>query len=477
MTRDQIRRVGARLFSGGRRPSRYLVGLAIAAAVGGAVSIAGGVQASPSQQPQQPSEVELAIRGEGGTPPRYAVPDFVALSPDAADVAKVLGQVLWDDLDFEREFYMVPRDVYGTVPVARSVEQIPFPTWREVGADAVVFGTVQRVGAAITVQIRLFNVRTRTSVFSKEYTGSATANPRQFAHTAADEIHMQQRQLKGVARSKLAFVSNRIPQRQLGTVQSRDVKEIWMSDYDGANQRRITVTRDTNINPNWSPDGQALAYTSYRRVAAGGQPDIFLSFIYKGLLETPAKAIGGNYIPVFSPDGSKIAFMSTRDDYPDIYVMNRDGSGIRRLTNDRAGDSAPTWSPSGAQIAFVSDRAGSPQIYIINADGSGGLRRLPVTTAHADKPSWSPVHNEIAYTARVGGGFDIHVHDLSTGQTRSVTFGEGSNESPAYSGNGRHIAFQSTRSGRVQIFTIGRDGKGLKQITRDGNNESPAWSN
>lgn len=470
MTHNQTRRLES-------KPSGYLVGLAFVAVVAGAVSAGGGLQASAPQQPQQPSEVELVISGDPGTPPRYAVPDFVALSPDAADVARVLGQVLWDDLNFEREFYMVPRDVYASVPVARTVEQIPFPTWREVGADAVVFGTVQRVGANVSVQIRLFNVRTRQSVFSKEYTGTTTASPRQFAHTAADEIHMQQRQLKGVARSRLAFVSNRIPQRQTGTVQPRDVKEIWISDYDGANQRRITSTRDTNINPNWSPDGQALAYTSYRSVATGGQPDIFLSFIYKGLLEKPAKAIGGNYVPVFSPDGSKIAFMSSRDDNPEIYVMNRDGSGIRRLTNDRAGESSPTWSPSGAQVAFVSDRAGQPQIYIINADGSGGLRRLPVTTSHADKPSWSPVHNEIAYTARVGGGFDIHVHDLSTGQTRSVTFGEGSNESPAYSGNGRHIAFQSTRFGRAQIFTIGRDGKGLKQITRDGTNESPAWSN
>src|SRR5438552_1624957 len=108
------------------------------------------VLARPQQQataPQQPSEIQLVISGEPGTPPRYAVPDFVALSPDAAEIAKTLGQVLWDDLNFEREFYMIPRDTYATIPVARTAEEVPFAAWRELGADAVVFGTVQKTDA------------------------------------------------------------------------------------------------------------------------------------------------------------------------------------------------------------------------------------------------------------------------------------------------------------------------------------------
>ena len=114
------------------------------------------------------------------------------------------------------------------------------------------------------VEVRLFDVRTRRSVMAKEYTGS-TSNPRLYAHTAADDIHLQQRALRGAARSKLTFSSDRDGERVANAIAERDVKEIYISDYDGANQRRVTVTRKLNIFPRWAPDARAIAYTSYRR--------------------------------------------------------------------------------------------------------------------------------------------------------------------------------------------------------------------
>jgi TolB protein len=431
-----------------------------------------GVVRGQQPAPQQPSEVAVVISGDPGTPPRYAVPDFIAATPDAAEAAKTITQVLWDDLAFEREFYLIPRDTYSTIPPARGPDQVPFAAWRELGADAVFFGTVSRMGNDIRVEVRLFNIRTQQSVFSKEYTGTV-ANPRLYAHTIADEVHQQQRALRGVARTKLAFSSDRNRERMVGTVENRDVKEVYMTDYDGANARRITTNRQLNITPVWSPDARAIAYTSYRR----GYPDIFVALIYQGLQQEPTKGVGQNMLPMYSPDGTRIAFMSNREGNPEIYVMNVDGSNVRRITNHPAIDVTPTWSPTGTQIAFTSDRAGTPQIYIVGADGLN-LRRLTTSESYADRPTWSPApFNEIAFAARTGPGYDIKIYDLATGATRQVTFGEGTNESPAYSPNGRHLAFTSTRAGRVQIFTIGRDGRGIKQITRDGANFTPSWSN
>jgi TolB protein len=444
-----------------------------------AASVLVGAQ-QPAQPPagqapstQQPSDISTTIVGAGGgTLPRFAVPDFIALSNDAEtkDAAQTIGRVLWDDLNFEREFALIPRDVYTSIPAATSISDVPFDRWREVNADGVIVGTVQRTDAGIKVEVRVFNVSSRQSAFAREYTGSA-ANKRLYAHTIADEVHQQQRALHGVARTKLTFNSDRDGERLGGTIEQRGVKEIYISDYDGENQRRVTVQKSLNITSTWSPDGRSIAYTSYRR----GAPQIFISNIYQGTLEELTKNTANNFLPAWSPDGTRIAFMSTRDGNSELYVANRDGSNVRRLTNNPAIDVSPTWSPTGNQIAFISDRTGTPQIWVMNADGLN--QRQLSHEAYADRPTWSPApYNEIAYAARTGPGNDIKIMELSTGQVRQLTFGEGTNESPSFAPNGRHLAFSSSRAGKTQIFTIARDGKDLRQLTKTGNNYQPDWS-
>src|SRR5882672_5519279 len=397
--------------------------------------VASGRAQQPPQPPpgqrQQPTDVETTITNEAGAPPRLAVPEFIVLSKDTESVAiaKTISQVLFDDLNFEREFALIPRDVYSTVPAATSFADVPFDRWRELNADGLVIGTVQKTGTGLKVELRLFNVRTRQSAYGREYSGS-TANPRLYAHQISDELHKSQRGLAGVARTKLVFDSDRDGERMGGTVENRGVKELYIADYDGENQRRVTVSKTLNINPAWSPDGRSIAYTSYRR--GGGQ--IFVSHIFQALLDelTKGEKVGENWLPAWSPDGSRLCFTSTRDGNSEIYVMNRDGSNVRRLTRHPGIDISPTWSP--------------------------------------------PPYNEIAYSARTGPGNDIKVIDLASRQVRQLTFGEGTNESPTWSANGRHVAFMSTRAGKSQIFTIARDGKNVRQLTRTGNNQQPNWS-
>lgn len=452
---------------------RMLLTLAV-----GAVTIA-GLAAHPQQatQPptptsQQPSEITTTITSEAGSPPRFALPDFIPLSNDSdtVEAARTITRVLFDDLTFEREFALIPRDTYTSIPAATSFTTVPFDRWRELNADGLIIGTVQRTPSGVQVDVRLFNVRNRQTAFSREYTGSA-ANRRLYAHTIADELHQQQRALRGVARTKLTFNSDRDGERLGGTVENRNVKEVYIADYDGENQRRVTTNRSLNINSVWSPDGRSLAYTSYRR----GPPNIFIANIYEGTGGELTKGVGQSWLPSFSPDGTRIAFSSTRDGNPEIYIANRDGSSLRRLTNHPAADISPTWSPTGLQIAFTSDRTGTPQIYAMGTDGLG-LQRI-TTESYADRPTWSPApYNEIAYASRSGSGNDIKVRDLASGQVRQLTFGEGTNESPAFAPNGRHLAFMSTRTGRSQIFTVTRDGRDLRQVTRTGSNYQPDWS-
>jgi TolB protein len=422
-------------------------------------------------RPQQPSEVEIKI-GKGGVQPRYAVPDFTGSTAEAADAGRTIAGILFADLEFEREVYLIPRDTYASVPATRPGASIPFAAWRELGADGVISGTVRRTGDTLHVEVRLYDVLSEREAFAKGY-DSPIRSIRQIAHTISDEIHEQQLALRGVARTKLAFISDRDRERVDGTIEKRDVKHVYIADYDGANARRITVNRSLNLNPSWSSDARTLAYTTYSQSGA----DIVLSRIYEGLpLVRPARGVGNNYLPVFSPDGTRIAFMSTRDGQAEIYVMNVDGSNLRRITNHPEDDVTPTWSPSGAQIAFTSSRSGRPQIYIMNADGSD-VRRISLDEVEADRATWSPApYNEIAFTARTGAWYDIKIYDVATGRTRTLTDGKGSNESPAFSPTGRHLVFTSTRTGSSQIFVIDRAGTTLRQLTREGNNQTAAWS-
>ena len=274
------------------------------------------------------------LRGETGGKPKLAVPDFIALTPDAETkaIAATIGSVLWNDFEFEQEFYMVPRDTYGTIPPAASIETVPFERWKELGAEGVVIGTVRKTGAGITVQVRLFNLGNQQAAFSKEYSGSArqpallTPTPSPTRSTSSSATSM-------------AWRGRRSPSRPIattsacaGTIEDRRIKEIYMADYDGANPRRLTVNRSLNITPVWSADGKAIAYTSYRR---NNSPDIFVSYIYEGRPpETPAHGTDRvhNFLPAWSPDGTQIAFMTNRDGNPEIYAMNRDGGNLRRIT-------------------------------------------------------------------------------------------------------------------------------------------------
>ena len=436
--------------------------------------LAGVTAGWPLSAQQQPPVFEGEIRPGGGAAVRYAVPDFVPATPDLTEVGRILAQVLWNDLEFERELYMIPRDTYASIPRVGAGALPLFPAWRELGAEALVSGSVEKVGDLLRVDFRLYRVSDQQQVLAARYEAEAR-NPRLLAHRISDEIFAKQRNLKGVARTKLAFISDRNREPLLGTVEKREVKELYISDYDGANEQRITVSRSVALNPSWSPDAQSIAYSLVRNSAW----DIIVSSIYKGTLQRPAKGIGNNMLPSFSPDGKRVAFTSTRDGNMEIYVANTDGSGLRRVTTNPADDLTPTWSPSGDQLAFVSDRTGRPQVYVTGLDGVG-LRLISQGETHADRPTWSPApFNEIAFTAQRGSWFDIKIFDAATGNSRWLTDNRatgGSNESPAFSPTGRHVAFHSTRTRSTQIFVIGRDGRGERQLTKTGNNQTPSWS-
>ena len=255
-------------------------------------------------------------------------------------------------------------------------------------------------------------------------------------------------------------------------------KELYIVDYDGFNPRRVTVNGSLNLLPTWRPDGQAIAYVSYRQ----GSPRLFLAKIFEGQSVANVSGEKGDdqaFSPAFSPDGKSIAFGSNRAGSMDIYVAGADGSSPRRLTTTQANDTAPCFSPTGQEIAFTSDRTGNPQLWLMDADGLN-VRRLSVGIGNwNDGCAWNPAkqYSEIAFTARLeAGGFDIAIIDLATRQVRQISQGRGSCEYPSWAPNGRHLVFSCKRNNRWEITIADRDGRSLQTLaTGPGNNVQPDW--
>ena len=449
-----------------RRSSSRLPELAGLAALAVAL-LAATPAAKPSAAPQEPPQTIIITDAIS----KIAVPECLPGKPDEASQAacRTITQVLRADLRFENLFQFVPDSLINAIPPL-SPQAPRFEDWKGIGAKYLVATQAQVASGELQVEVRVYFVDSGQPMLQRRYSGR-TDNPRTFAHQAADDI-LAAAQYKGVARTRIAFVSDR------DTAKERPSKELYIVDYDGFNPRRVTVNNSLNILPAWRPDGAALAYVSYRQ----GSPLVYLAKIFEG--QSIANLSGERedsqaFSPTFSPDGKSLAFASNRSGNTDVWVAGADGSQPRRLTTTGAKDTAPCFSPTSQEIAFTSDRTGTPQLWLMDSEGLN-VRRLTTSSGNwNDGCAWNPSkqYSEIAYTARLeSGGFDIAIIDLATRQVRQITQGRGSCEYPSWAPNGRHLVFSCERNRRWELTIADRDGRSMQTLaTGPGNNVQPDW--
>lgn len=340
-----------------------------------------------------------------------------------------------------------------------SLAETAFLPWMAAGFDLLVRGEYSVKGDNLTVEFRLFDLVNRKMLTSRRYLGT-TKELRRFAHAFADEIMLVVTGEKGAFTTHIAFVSS-----QTGN------KEIVIMDWDGHNQVQLTRNGSINLNPDFSPDGREIIFSSYKR----GNPDLFKRAL-SNTVEVPLSTRKGlNITGTWSPDGSKIALALSKDGNSEIYTIAKDGSHPTRLTNNPAIEVSPVWSPDGTRLAFLSDRLGKPQIFIMDADGSN-VRRLTTSGAYNVNPRWSPKGDKIAYARMQGGSFQIYTVNIDgTGDTQLTT--NGSSENPSWSPDGRLLAFSSKRGGVEAIYVMRADGSGQTRVSQGkGRCTQPAWS-
>jgi TolB protein len=382
--------------------------------------------------------------------------------PKGESLTPLALKTLRSDLDFTEAIDLVdPASLpFEPTSVRFGQEKDFLPRLGGLNIQVMLVAELVKSQNRVSLEAKLFDVSTQGQIFYNRYL-TEPRSLRSAVHRLSDDIIYYLTGERGIARTKIAFASNKT-----------GAKEIYVMDLDGGNVMLMTRNDSLNLTPRWSPDGRFLAYVSYR----DNNPDLYLLDVTVGRRTKISSLPGLNISPAWAPDGKSMALALSKNGTTDIYLMHIDGKGLRRLTSTNAITVSPSWSPNGRQLAFVSDQGGSPQIYLMDAEGTN-IRRLTFKGNYNTSPAWSPRGDKIAFVSRQNGRFEICVMNPDGSGLRVLTGRAGDNESPAWSPDGRYIVYSSTRQGKSGIYFMREDGSGQRRLTPEGSDYfTPDWS-
>lgn len=316
--------------------------------------------------------------------------------------------------------------------------------------------------APTTVNLNFLDYGGRSVIFSKRYRslpGKMRATAHHFSALVIEFISSA----PANSASRIVFCRG-----------ERGRTDLYVIDYDGFGEKRVTANRTLNICPSWSPDSREIAFTSYRN----GLQGLFSLDTSSGLVRPIIEDDGLNFGADWHPDGHELLLSMSREGNPEIYRISPEGRIIKRLTVARSIEVSPSWAPNGRELVFTSDRTGTPQLYIIDDEGTGRRRRT-FESQYNDSADWSPDGRRIVYTTRDAGRNMVVVMDASGENRRVLTDRSWGNcEDPSWAPDGRHIVFTSDRTGVYKLFVYDVDEGTSRQLTFGGDPDTtPDWSN
>ncbi|MBI1890449.1 MAG: Tol-Pal system protein TolB [Burkholderiales bacterium] len=358
--------------------------------------------------------------------------------------------------DLERSGYFKVIDTGSAISETAAINT---GEWKSKGANALVVGSVQRLAdGRFDVRYKLLDTINSSQLSA---TGMATQPQliRVAAHKIADDIFEKLLGIKGAFATRVAYVTKAGKEYRL---------EVADSDGEGINV--ALRSHEPIISPAWSPDGTKLAYVSFENK----KPVVYVQDLVSSRRTIIANYKGSNSAPAWSPDGSKLAVALSRDGLTQIYVINADGAGLRRLTNSIGIDTEPQFSADGQSVYFTSDRSGGPQIYRMNATG-GEAQRVTFGGSYNISPRISPDGKTLAYISRREGRFQLYALDLTNGQEQRLS-DTVKDESPSFSPNGRYIMYATEIGRRGSLEVVSVDGRIKQRITTQaGDIREPTW--
>lgn len=420
-----------------------------------------GIAGSAALMAARPASalVQITVGGGDFQPLPIAIPNFASSDPQfGADIAGIVRANL------RRSGLFNPLDPAALPAKVGDVQATPdFPSWKGVGADALVMGAVER-GGQIQSSVRVWDTQQGAQVVGKSYATDANSW-RRVAHIISDAIYTSLTGEGGYFDTRVVYTAESGPK-------ANRVKRLAIMDQDGANSQYLTDGRTLALTPRFSPNSDMVAYMNFEE----GNPQVYLLQLSSGRQQRLGSFGQMTFAPRFSPDGRSIAFSVEAGGATNIYSMAIGGGQPAQLTSGAAIDTSPSYSPDGSQIVFESDRGGSPQIYLMSA-GGGGANRISYGQGSYSTPVWSPKGDLIAFTRQSGGQFQIGIMKPD-GSNERILVSSYHAEGPTWAPNGRVIMFFQDPGGNdgPALHTVDVWGRNIQKIPTETFASDPAWS-
>ena len=423
------------------------------------------IQAPALRAQDGPLRIEIT---EGVIEPLpFAVPDFIAESSAANELARNIARVVAADLSGTGLFREIPADAFIS-PVTSFSSPVQFADWKAINAQALVTGAVNvDAGGKVTAKFRLWDVFAGQELGNGLQFSGTQDGWRRIAHKIADQVYSRITGETGYFDTRVAFVAESGPKGQRA-------KRLAIMDYDGANVKYLTDSSSLVLAPRFSPTGDRVLYTSYE----SGFPRVYMldiASVSRRILESQDGTM--SFAPRFAPNGRTVVYSLIRGGNTDIYKMDIGTGQSTRLTSAPSIETAPSVSPDGSQIVFESDRSGSKQIYVMSADG-GEARRISKGDGQYGTPVWSPRGDLVAFTKQSKRRFHIGVMRTDGSEERLLT-ASFLDEGPTWAPNGRVIMFTREtqgEQGQSRLYSVDITGRNLQQVSTPGGASDPSWS-